>query len=152
MRSLSNLGVAAAVGMLLVAAPIQAKTLRWASQGDVLTFDPYAQNESFNNTFNSYVYEALVQYDKKFEVVPQLATKWEQVSPTQWRFHLRPNVKFHEGEPLTADDVVFSINRQNSKRSMTKAYLAGVAEAKKVDELTVDILTSGPAPAGPLRR
>ena len=49
--------------MLLVAAPIQAKTLRWASQGDVLTFDPYAQNESFNNTFNSYVFEALVQYD-----------------------------------------------------------------------------------------
>jgi peptide/nickel transport system substrate-binding protein len=146
MRSLSNLCVAAAVGTLLVAAPIHAKTLRWASQGDVLTFDPYAQNESFNNTFNSYVYESLVQYDKKFDVVPQLATKWEQLSPTQWRFHLRPNVKFHEGEPLTADDVVFSINRQNSKRSMTKAYLSGIAEAKKVDDVTVDILTSGAAP------
>ena len=146
MRSRLTICLAAALGSLLIAAPADAKTFRWASQGDVLTFDPYAQNESFNNTFNSYVYESLVTYDKKFDVVPQLATKWEQVTPTQWRFHLRPNVKFQEGEPFTADDVVFSINRQASKRSMTKAYLAGVAEAKKIDDMTVDILTSGPAP------
>jgi peptide/nickel transport system substrate-binding protein len=146
MRPGLKIGFAAACAAVLLVAPCDAKTLRWASQGDVLTFDPFAQNESFNNTFNSYVYESLVMYDKKFEVVPQLATKWEQISPTQWRFHLRPNVKFQEGEPLTADDVVFSINRQNSKRSMTKAYLAGVGEAKKVDPLTVDILTIGPAP------
>ena len=146
MRSRLNICLAAVLGSILIAAPVHAKTFRWASQGDVLTFDPYAQNESFNNTFNSYVYESLVTYDKKFDVVPQLATKWEQMSPTQWRFHLRPNVKFQEGEPFTADDVVFSINRQGSKRSMTKAYLAGVAEAKKVDDMTVDIITSGPAP------
>lgn len=146
MRSRSYIGVAAVLGALLIAAPGYAKTLRWASQGDVLTFDPYAQNESFNNTFNSYVYESLVQYDKKFDVVPQLAVKWEQMSPTQWRFHLRPNVTFQEGEKLTADDVVFSINRQMSKRSMMKAYLSGIGEAKKVDDTTVDIITTGPAP------
>ena len=146
MRSGLKVCTAAVFAALLFAAPSDAKTLRWASQGDVLTFDPFAQNESFNNTFNSYVYESLVMYDKKFNVVPQLATKWEQLSPTQWRFHLRPNVKFHEGEALTAADVVFSINRQNSKRSMTKAYLAGVGEAKKVDDMTVDIVTVGPAP------
>jgi peptide/nickel transport system substrate-binding protein len=142
----THTAVAVMLGALVIGAPLHAATFRWASQGDVLTVDPYAQNESFNNTFNSYVYESLVMYDKKFDVVPQLATKWEQVSPTQWRFHLRPNVKFQEGEPLTADDVVFSINRQNSKRSMMKAYLAGIAGAKKVDDLTVDIMTHGPAP------
>jgi peptide/nickel transport system substrate-binding protein len=97
MRTRSKICVAAVLGAVLTAAPGYAKTFRWASQGDVLTFDPYAQNESFNNTFNSYVYESLVQYDKKFEVVPQLATKWEQMGPTQWRFHLRPNVKFQNG-------------------------------------------------------
>jgi len=142
----SHTVVAVVLAALVLGAPAHAKTLRWASQGDVLTFDPFAQNESFNNTFNSYVYESLVMYDKKFDIVPQLATKWEELSPTQWRFHLRPNVKFHEGEPFTADDVVFSIHRQNSKRSMTKAYLAGVVDAKKVDDMTVDIITSGPAP------
>jgi peptide/nickel transport system substrate-binding protein len=146
MRTRSKICVAAVLGAVLTAAPGFAKTFRWASQGDVLTFDPYAQNESFNNTFNSYVYESLVQYDKKFEVVPQLAMKWEQMGPTQWRFHLRPNVKFQEGEPLTADDVVFSVNREMSKRSMMKAYLSGVSGAAKVDDLTVDITTTGPAP------
>ena len=55
MRSRSKVCVAAVLGALLIAAPGYAKSFRWASQGDVLTFDPYAQNESFNNTFNSYV-------------------------------------------------------------------------------------------------
>ncbi|MGE5088007.1 MAG: ABC transporter substrate-binding protein, partial [Candidatus Levyibacteriota bacterium] len=146
MRKGVSLCVSALLATMLAAAPGHAATFRWASQGDILTFDPYAQNESFNNTFNAYVYESLVQYDKKFNVVPQLAVKWEQVTPTQWRFHLRPNVKFQEGEPFTADDVVFSIHRQLSKRSMTKSYLVGVTDAKKVDDLTVDIMTDGPAP------
>ncbi|MGE5669434.1 MAG: ABC transporter substrate-binding protein [Betaproteobacteria bacterium] len=146
MRKGVSLGISALFAAIVVAAPGHAATFRWASQGDVLTFDPYAQNESFNNTFNSYVYESLVQYDKKFNVVPQLALKWEQVTPTQWRFHLRPNVKFQEGEPFTADDVVFSVHRQLSKRSMTKSYLVGVVDAKKVDDLTVDIITDGPVP------
>ena len=62
------------------------------------------------------------------------------------RFKLRPNVKFHEGEPFTADDVVFSIQRALADTSNFKPYLAGVKEAKKVDDLTVDIITDGPAP------
>ena len=143
MRKGVSLCISALLAAMLVAAPGYAKTFRWASQGDILTFDPYAQNESFNNTFNAYVYESLVQYDKKFNVVPQLAVKWEQLGPTQWRFHLRPNVKFQEGEPFTADDVVFSVHRQLSKRSMTKAYLVGVVDAKKVDDLTVDSSPTG---------
>ena len=111
MRTGLKVCLAALFAASLVCAPAYAKTFRWASQGDVLTFDPDAQNESFNNTFSSYVYDALVQYDKKFDVVPMLAQKWEQMGPTQWRFHLRSGVKFHEGQPLTADDVVFSFKR-----------------------------------------
>lgn len=146
MRKALGFCMSAIVAATLVAVPGYAKTFRWASQGDVLSFDPYSQNESFNNTFNSYVYESLVQYDKTFKVVPQLAVKWEQISPTEWRFHLRPNVKFQEGEPFTADDVVFSVHRMLSKYSMMKSYLAGVTDAKKIDDLTVDIITGGPAP------
>ena len=146
MRTGLKLCIAALFAASLLSAPAYAKTFRWASQGDVLTFDPDAQNESFNNTFSSYVYDALVQYDKKFEVVPMLAQKWEQMGPTQWRFHLRSGVKFHEGEPLTADDVVFSFKRQMSKKSMMKAYMSGIVDVKKVDDLTFDIITDGPAP------
>ena len=54
MRTRLNVCISALIASLfLIAAPGYAKTLRWASQGDLLTFDPYAQNESFNNTFNS---------------------------------------------------------------------------------------------------
>ena len=42
---------------------------------------------------------------------PALATSWEQTSPTVWRFHLRPGVKWQDGSPFTADDVVFTLKR-----------------------------------------
>jgi peptide/nickel transport system substrate-binding protein len=137
-------------GALVVAAmlstPLCAKTLRWSSQGDILTFDPMAQNESLNNTFSDYVYEGLVRYDKKFVPEPALATSWTRVSPTQWRFNLRKNVKFHDGSPMTADDVVFSFERVLKPSSNMKVYAQGIKETKKIDDFTVEIVTDGPNP------
>ena len=130
----------------LLSAPAAAKTLRWSSQGDILTFDPMAQNESLNNTFSDYVYEGLVRYDKKFVPEPALATSWTRVSPTQWRFNLRKNVKFHDGSPMTADDVVFSFERVLKPSSNMKVYAQGIKETKKIDDFTVEIVTDGPNP------
>jgi peptide/nickel transport system substrate-binding protein len=138
------------IGALLAAAvmagPLSAKTLRWASQGDILTFDPMSQNESLNNTFSDYVYEGLVRYNKQFVPEPALATSWTRVSPTVWRFNLRKNVKFHDGTPMTADDVVFSFQRVLAPASNMKVYAQGVKEAKKIDDFTVEIVTDGPNP------
>ena len=106
-----RLAIAAFVAALSIAPLAEAKTLRWASQGDILTMDPHAQNEGLNNTANSYIYESLVTYNEKFEVVPSLSTDWKQETPLIWRFNLRQGVKFHDGSPLTASDVVFSIDR-----------------------------------------
>ena len=142
---LSTLAGALAV-VALVCAPAGAKTLRWSSQGDILTFDPMAQNESLNNTFSDYVYEGLVRYDKKFVPEPALATSWTRTSPTQWRFNLRRNVKFHDGSPMTADDVVFSFERVLKPASNMKVYAQGIKETKKVDDFTVEIVTDGPNP------
>jgi peptide/nickel transport system substrate-binding protein len=58
------------------------------------------------------------------------------VSPTVTRFKLRPNVRFHDGSPFTADDVVFTIQRANMETSRFRPYLSGVKEAKKIDDLT----------------
>src|SRR5690606_19481209 len=104
------------MAVILVAAIVlptasQAKTLRWAGRGDILTMDPHAQNEGLTNTISSYVYEPLVAYDQHFKIVPGLAVSWEQPAPTIWRFALREGVKFHDGTPFTANDVVFSIQR-----------------------------------------
>ncbi|HEX4780690.1 MAG TPA: ABC transporter substrate-binding protein, partial [Usitatibacter sp.] len=129
-----------------VAATAGAKTLRWSSQGDIVTMDPHAQNEGFTNAFLDHIYETLVTRGRDLKVIPCLAVSWQAVNPTTFRFKLRPNVKFHEGEPFTADDVVFSVERALADTSNFKPYLAGVKEAKRVDDLTVDILTEGPAP------
>ncbi len=131
---------------IALAMPAVAKTLRFSSQGDISTIDPHGNNEGFTNAFLDHIYETLVTRGKDLKVEPCLAVSWTQVSPTVLRFKLRPNVKFHDGTPFTADDVVFSIGRALSDTSNFKPYLAGVVEAKKVDDLTVDVVTSGPAP------
>ena len=101
------LAVAAAVVAAIVAsavAPAHAVNLRWAAQNDILTFDPHSQNHATTITMLIHVYEPLVRYDKNFQIEPALATSWQQVTPTQWRFNLRKNVKFHDGSrspPMT---------------------------------------------------
>jgi peptide/nickel transport system substrate-binding protein len=134
------------VALALAAAPLDAKTLRWSSAGDITTIDPHGNNEGFTNAYLDHIYETLVTRGKDLKVEPCLATSWQNVSPTVTRFKLRPNVRFHDGSPFTADDVVFSIQRAMSDTSNFKPYLAGVKDAKKVDDLTVDIITEGPAP------
>jgi peptide/nickel transport system substrate-binding protein len=131
---------------LAVAVPVDAKTMRYSSQGDIVTIDPHAQNEGFTNAFLDNIYEPLVTRGKELKVEPCLALSWQNVNATTTRFKLRPNVRFHDGTPFTADDVVFTVQRALSDTSNFKPYLAGVKEAKKVDDLTVDIITDGPAP------
>jgi peptide/nickel transport system substrate-binding protein len=112
----------------------------------VPTWDPHSQNNALSNGIHGYVYESLVYYDKKFGVEPMLATKWEAKSPTQMRFTLRAGVKFHDGTPFTADDVVFSVTRVQDKASNFGIFAQGIDKAVKVDEHTVDILLTAPNP------
>src|SRR5437764_13370650 len=93
------------------ALPASAATLRFAFQGELKSLDPYSLNESFTLGMLGNVYEGLTKRDKDLKIVPALATSWEILEPTRWRFHLRKGVKFHNGEDFTADDVVFSAER-----------------------------------------
>src|SRR5260370_38935496 len=120
MKRIFNLAV------LLGALPVQAGTLRWAGQSDILAFEPHSQNHATTLAMLMHVYEGLTRYDKSFQVEPALATSWQQISPTQWRFNLRRNVKFHDGSPFTADDVVFSYGRIQQPQGTMQIYVAGV--------------------------
>lgn len=140
------LGVLALLCAALLPLTAQAKTLRWASQGDVLTFDPHAFNGGLVNAFAGYVHDALVHYDRDFNIEPALATSWTQSEPTRWRFKLRQGVRFHEGEALTADDVVFSLERAQAEHSGVKVYLAGVNAVRRVDDYTVELQLGAPNP------
>ena len=135
-----------AATLFALAAPAHAVTLRWAAQNDILTLDPHSQNHATTISIMQHCYEPLVRYDKKFQVEPALAASWEQVSPTQWRFKLRQNVKFHDGSPFTADDVVFSYARIKQPQGTMQPYVTGVKDVTKVDDHTVDFILEGPNP------
>src|SRR5687767_7363095 len=133
-RTSMRLAIAALVAALSITPLAHARTLRWSSQGDILTMDPHAQNEGLNNSVSDHIYEPLVTRGKDLKVEPCLALSWQLVNPTTMRFKLRPNVKFHDGAAFTADDVVFSIERALAPTSNFKPYLQGVTGARKVDD------------------
>ena len=135
--------------LCLAGGAASAKTFRFADQGDVLSMDPYMFNEALLLSFDGNMYEPLVTRDKKLELTPGLAIEWKQTSPTVWRFKLRTNVKFHDGTPFTADDVVFSLQRARSDGSDVKTKVAQIKEIRKLDDHTVDILTHEPFPILP---
>lgn len=140
------LGLATAVAF---AGGASAKTLNWASQGDALTMDPHAQNEGPTSTMNSQVYDSLILRDSKLAKIPGLAVSWKPVEPSVWEFKLREGVKFHEGQPFNADDVVFSFQRALSETSDFKNYVNSIETVDKVDDYTVRITTKGPNPILP---
>src|SRR2546425_3813427 len=93
-----------------------------------------------------HVYEGLTRYDRNYNVEQALATGWQEISPTHWRFSLRKGVRFHDGSPFTADDVVFSFGRIRQPQGTMQIYVAGVSEVKKIDDYTVDFILAGPHP------
>ncbi|HEX7385447.1 MAG: ABC transporter substrate-binding protein [Rhodospirillaceae bacterium] len=126
-----------------------AVTLRVADVGDVQSMDPHSLNETLQLSFTGNIYEPLVGRGKDMALVPALATKWTQTAPTVWRFDLRKGVKFHDGTPFTADDVVFSFKRGQSDGSDMKGYTSPVKEVRKVNDYAVDIETTAPFPILP---
>lgn len=140
------LALSLALSLGFGSAGLQAKTFTWTASGDALSMDPYSTNNSFTNAFMNNIYEALVRFNDKVQIEPALAESWSSVSPTVWRFKLRHNVKFHHGEPMTADDVVFSWQRVQTPGSISKLNLGDVKDVRKVDAFTVDVETKAPFP------
>ncbi|MBB6466353.1 ABC transporter substrate-binding protein [Aminobacter carboxidus] len=126
--------------------PGLAETLKWGSSRDIYSLDPYSYGDSYTLSFLNHVYEGLVRYDANLEIEPALATSWETVSDTVWRFHLREGVKFHNGADFTADDVIASLTRVSDPVSPLRGNLPAYKGAKKVDDHTVDIELVGPYP------
>ncbi|MEO9101994.1 MAG: ABC transporter substrate-binding protein [Burkholderiaceae bacterium] len=130
-------------------ASAQAQTIRVADQGDALSMDPHSLNESLQLSVTGNVYEPLAGRNKDLSLAPMLATSWKQTSPTVWRFELRRDVKFHDGTPFTADDVLFSLARAAGEGSDMKTNTSDIKEVRKVDDFTVDIETKTPFPILP---
>ena len=138
---------ASAALLVSIAAVSHAKTLRYATQDDPQTLDPHAVSLLPTSRLLAQVYDPLVFRDRDWKVIPWLATSWTQVGEKVWRFKLREGVRFHDGTPFTADDVVFSVQRALSPTSQMRSSIQGVESARKVDDTTVELLLAQPNPA-----
>jgi peptide/nickel transport system substrate-binding protein len=151
-QSLFAATVASIVGSIvgsivaLAASPASSQVLRYANQGDLKSLDPYTLKETTTIAHHAHVYEGLVTRDKDLKIVPALAESWETLDPTHWRFHLRKNVKFHNGDPFTADDVLFSAERVRATGSNFTSNIPPDAKFVKVDDSTVDVMLESPNP------
>ena len=141
---LARLIAIALLSSALAFAPAFAKTLRFASAFDPNSLDPHSLALLYQTRVVTQIYEGLVNRDQNFKIEPSLAVSWQATAPTVWRFKLRPDVKFHDGAPFTADDAVFSIERALTKTSQRASQLRGVVSARKVDALTIDVQLSAP--------
>jgi len=138
-----------AAALALACGASNAVTLRVANVGDVQSMDPHSLNETLQLSFTASIYEGLVTRAKDMALAPALATKWTQTSPTVWRFDLRKGVKFHDGTPFTADDVLFTFKRAAADGSDMKGYVAPIKDVRKVNDFTIDIETTMPFPILP---
>lgn len=143
---LAGLACGAMLSLALVQTA-QAKPFKWSSASDIPTLDIHSQNNALGNGVHAAIYESLVYYNSRtFKIEPKLATSWQEISPTQLRMNLRQGVKFSDGSALTADDVVFSLDRARAKTSNFTVYTQGISRVVKVNDRTVDIILSGPNP------
>ncbi|HET7295421.1 MAG TPA: ABC transporter substrate-binding protein [Vicinamibacteria bacterium] len=113
---------------------------------EVDSLDPHAADRlsAFAILFNAY--EALVDADAELRLRPALATRWECPDPLTWIFHLRPGVTFHDGKPLRAADVVYSLERvRRSEELQVGNFARDIASVDALDTLVVRVRTSVPS-------
>src|SRR5574343_286593 len=134
------------VSLLAMGFVANAQTIRVANQGDALSMDPHSLNESLQLSVTLNVYDALTERNKDLSLAPSLVTAWKQTAPDVWRFELRKGVKFHDGTPFTADDVLFSFTRAAGEGSDMRSYTNDIKAVRKVDDHTVEMETNAPFP------
>jgi peptide/nickel transport system substrate-binding protein len=148
---MSRLLQLAVVLAALAAAPLaQAQKEREVSiglQAAITSIDPHYHNLSPNNSLLLHIYEPLVKRDANQKLVPGLATSWKALDDTTWEFKLRKNVRFHDGTPFTADDVVATYKRvpnvPNSPSSMA-TFTKPIVETRVIDPHTIVFRTAAP--------
>ncbi len=128
----------------------QARSQVVVDQGtDVESLDPMFTQARFSDNVMLTMFETLVTRDSRMHYQPRLAVSWHAVSPTVWQFKLRKGVRFHNGEPFTADAVRYTINRLYDPALKAPSFLKGFVKYDHVDivdDYTVNIVTKEPSP------
>lgn len=144
-----RIAVAVSTAALLGAAPALAADITIGSSTEPSALDPHFSRTGNNQNVAAQIFDRLTHPDPNLQMTPGLAESWTNVDPTTWRIKLRPGVVFHDGTPLTPEDVVFSMTRAkdipNSPAPFTGA-VGSIAGMSVVDPLTIEFKTKVPAP------
>lgn len=121
--------------------------LRVATGSDPVTFDMHRTNDLSTARVAEQIYETLIRQTNDLELVPGLATAWRQIDDTTFEFDLRQGVVFHNGEPFTAEDVVFSIRRALTLEGSVVSHIVGAIDPEGfeiIDDHTLRMSTLYP--------
>jgi peptide/nickel transport system substrate-binding protein len=125
----------------------QAPKAQWtvALGEEAESVDPASSVLFASDVYHVHMFDALVGLEgDDLRPVPLLAERWETITPTTWRFHLRRNVKFANGEPFDAEDVKYSFETYIDPKNRRAAFARGITRVEVRDPHTVDIITEGP--------
>ncbi|HEY4251128.1 MAG TPA: ABC transporter substrate-binding protein [Roseomonas sp.] len=146
MLSFAACGIAAA---WIAAPPAMAQTLTIGQSAQPSSVDPHFFNGTANKALSAHIFDRLVEQTPDTRLVPGLAVSWAAVNETVWEFHLRPDVRFSDGQPLTAEDVAFTVQRAPNVPNSPGGF-GGVVRAIRrveiVDPLTIRFHTDQPTP------
>ncbi|MBP0492477.1 ABC transporter substrate-binding protein [Roseomonas indoligenes] len=134
------------------AQPVSTATLNLAVSAPPSSVDPHYYTLTPNNALAQHIFDCLVHRDANGRLIPGLAESWRLVDDTTWEFQLRRDVKFHNGEPFTAEDVVYTVNRipkvVNSPGSFV-VFTKAIQSMQVVDPHRIRMKTAGVYPLLP---
>ena len=154
LKTLMKLAASTALGVSIASTAMagpddDSLIVAWGSTGPIENVDNYFNTNRTGIWFSRMVWDQLIYREPKtFEYKPLLAESWELLNDTTWQFKLRKGVKFHNGEPFNADDVVFTLNWISNPENGVKVQrnVNWIKNAEKVDEYTVNLHMKKPFP------
>src|SRR5687767_4275758 len=106
---LKSIAIAVSMAALASAAPALAADIVIGSSTEPSALDPHFSRTGNNQNVAAQIFDRLTHPDPNLQMTPGLAESWTNVDPTTWRIKLRPGVVFHDGTPLSPEDVIFSM-------------------------------------------
>ncbi len=134
---------------LAIASPAAARDISMARVAEHAAIDPHFNNAGNDASTMRNIYDSLLNFDVNQAIGASLAASWRVVDPLTWEIRLQPNVRFHDGTPFTAEDVVFSLTRAKDVPNSPSSWarnLGDIATMSVVDPLTIRVTSRAPTP------
>lgn len=138
-----------ALCLFLIAPLAFAQEFKMAMSSPPTSMDPHFYNLTPNVNMSAHMFETLTRLDADDQLIPGLAESWSLVNNLTWEFKLRKGVKFHDGSPLTADDVAWSMDRPATivgSPGKFDSFTRAIINKKVVDAHTIRFTTREPYP------